>query len=267
MRILYLIGSAVYFSVLLDGFIVTRLFVCPQFLRLLAEESGTVSSESTDMENAFTNGVDAMASSMETSAADYESKKEKQREYELACREKFAAPETTNSESKPEDKISLPDKFATPETNLECRREDKFIMSDDSKQQTNSNRSTDELPLRQSICESDGKALEEVNMLSYSRKVTVLYELLSACLANTTEDSKKTIKRRKGYDARHRVALRLIATWFDIKWIKMVHLLSNSFKCLSCFVHASQVMHIFLVSTGESLFHQNLCGLCYLLDR
>jgi hypothetical protein len=56
------------------------------------------------------------------------------------------------------------------------------------------------------------------------RKMAVLYMLLSACVAdvNMAEDGTGSPRIRKGYDARHRVALRLIATWLDVKWIKMV---------------------------------------------
>lgn len=56
------------------------------------------------------------------------------------------------------------------------------------------------------------------------RKMAVLYMLLSACVAdvNMGEDGMGSPRIRKGYDARHRVALRLIATWLDVKWIKMV---------------------------------------------
>ena len=61
-------------------------------------------------------------------------------------------------------------------------------------------------------------------------KVAVLYELLSACVADLSEDQKGESKQRKGYDARHRVALRLLATWFDIKWDKVVSLYSNCFS-------------------------------------
>ncbi|GJY72937.1 transmembrane and coiled-coil domain-containing protein 4-like protein [Tanacetum coccineum] len=57
-------------------------------------------------------------------------------------------------------------------------------------------------------------------MLGYGRKMIVLYQLLSACLADITEDNSKSKKRAKGYNERHRAALRL-STWFDIKWIKM----------------------------------------------
>ncbi|XP_024991610.1 uncharacterized membrane protein YFL034W-like isoform X2 [Cynara cardunculus var. scolymus] len=66
--------------------------------------------------------------------------------------------------------------------------------------------------------EVEGKSIEEVRI---GRKVTVLYELLSACLADIPEDNSKSKRRGKGYDARHRAALRLLTTWFDIKWIKM----------------------------------------------
>ncbi|XVF17983.1 hypothetical protein REPUB_Repub10bG0172400 [Reevesia pubescens] len=92
----------------------------------------------------------------------------------------------------------------TPEesdTNMLCANDDRLVLAD----------SLDEKPA------------EEVRMLSYQRKMTVLYELLSACLAaaDTREDNKKYNRRRKGYDARHRVAFRLLATWFDVEWIKM----------------------------------------------
>uniref|UniRef100_A0ACD5U4W1 Uncharacterized protein n=1 Tax=Avena sativa TaxID=4498 RepID=A0ACD5U4W1_AVESA len=55
------------------------------------------------------------------------------------------------------------------------------------------------------------------------RKMAVLYMLLSACVAdvNMAEDGVGSPRIRKGYDARHRVALRLLATWLDVKWIKM----------------------------------------------
>ncbi|KAJ9540832.1 hypothetical protein OSB04_027338 [Centaurea solstitialis] len=69
--------------------------------------------------------------------------------------------------------------------------------------------------------EIEEKSYEEVRNLGYEKKVVVLYELLSACLADVPEDKNKSKRRAKGYDARHRAALRLLTTWFDIKWIKM----------------------------------------------
>ncbi|KAL3621708.1 hypothetical protein CASFOL_034368 [Castilleja foliolosa] len=161
------------------------------FLRLLAEESSDTSAAS-DMELALTNSIEAMSLSMETYPDDYESKKEKQREYERACLQKFSTP----TDSKPQE-------------------------NDNPQQEISAITSIVEEAHVESIFESEGKPLEEVKMLSYSRKMIVLYELLSACLANAPEGDKKSSRRRKGYDARHRVALRLLATWFDVKWIKM----------------------------------------------
>ncbi|KAL7104572.1 hypothetical protein ACP275_08G253800 [Erythranthe tilingii] len=167
------------------------------FLRLLAEETSDVSEGAADMELALMNSIEAMSLSMENTPADYESKKEKQREYEQACREKFSTPDKMpESESK--------------QNNMHNNRQEINVIT-----------SVVEEAHAQSISESDGKTLEEVKMLSYQRKLTVLYELLSACLANMGEDDKKSTRQRKGYDARHRVALRLLSTWFDVKWIKM----------------------------------------------
>ncbi|XP_020250372.1 uncharacterized protein LOC109827766 [Asparagus officinalis] len=59
------------------------------------------------------------------------------------------------------------------------------------------------------------------DQVKYQRKISVLFELLSACVADTPEDKRKSSRDRKGYDARHRVALRLLATWLDVKWIQM----------------------------------------------
>ncbi|KAL6906526.1 hypothetical protein ACP4OV_004127 [Aristida adscensionis] len=56
------------------------------------------------------------------------------------------------------------------------------------------------------------------------RKMAVLYMLLSACVADVNmaeDDGVGSPRVRKGYDARHRVALRLLATWLDVKWNKM----------------------------------------------
>ncbi|KAL3525318.1 hypothetical protein ACH5RR_013690 [Cinchona calisaya] len=153
------------------------------FLRLLSEDTGDTSSEEADKELALSKGVDALASSFESSAIDYESKKEKQREYESECREKFSSAEN--------------------------------------QQEINGKPSTIAELSIESSGEFDEKPLEELTMLGYPKKVLVLYELLSACLMDTSEDDKKVKRQRKGYDARHRVALRLLATWFDVQWVKM----------------------------------------------
>lgn len=63
--------------------------------------------------------------------------------------------------------------------------------------------------------------IEEGKLLTQQRKMAVLFELLAACVADTPEDEKKKSRLRRGYDARHRVALRLLATWLDITWLKV----------------------------------------------
>ncbi|OMO84587.1 hypothetical protein COLO4_21964 [Corchorus olitorius] len=169
------------------------------FLRLLAEESEESSSDRLEEEVALSKAVDTMALSMETNSESCKVKKEKHREYEHAYREKYSTAEVPSKSEVANQQTETP-----PETD------------------TNVHHGNDELHVQGDTL--DEKPVEEVGMLSYQRKVTVLYELLSACLsaADTREDNKKYTRRRKGYDARHRVALRLLATWFDIEWIKMV---------------------------------------------
>ncbi|KAG6384950.1 hypothetical protein SASPL_153773 [Salvia splendens] len=171
------------------------------FLRLLAEESGNVPSEVAKNGTALVDAVDAMSSKLDLSPADHDSKKQRQLKYEYTCREKFSAPEETQ-ESKPEERDP----------------------SDVSQLEKDVATSKSEQAVRTNIIESDGRPMEEAEMVSYQTKILVLYELLSACLADLPEDNEKSAKRRKGYDSRHRVALRLLATWFDVKWIKMVYL-------------------------------------------
>ncbi|KAK4411582.1 hypothetical protein Sango_0231200 [Sesamum angolense] len=157
------------------------------------DESGYMSSEAVEKEVSVAKGIDVMSSSMEKTPAEYDSKKEKQREYKQACREKFPDPEII-PEAKSEE-LNIPD---------------------NSQQETKITKSIAEQAQGTPMLESVGKQMEEAPMLSYPRKVTVLYQLLSACLADIPEDNNKSTKRRKGYDARHRVALRLLAAWFDI---------------------------------------------------
>lgn len=166
------------------------------FLRLISEESAESSADMKDAELALSKAVDVMELSMETTSETSMSKKEKHREYENKCREKCSpADMQPNSEV-----VDVP-------------------------LQAQELKNCNELSIEQtpygSSSKFDEKPVEEVAMLNYPRKVTVLYELLSACLTDTPEDNKKSTRKRKGYDARHRVALRLLATWLDIQWKKV----------------------------------------------
>ncbi|KAF7136431.1 hypothetical protein RHSIM_Rhsim08G0035400 [Rhododendron simsii] len=165
------------------------------FLRLLSEDSTDTSSEMKDMELALSKSVDVMAQTTETTPPDFERKMEKHREYEQERRQKCFTDMQPNTEVETIN-LEIPE---GPSCNM--------IGGEQTTKQAGSN--------------IHKKTPEEVTMLSYQRKVTVLYELLSACLADFPEDGKKSKKRRRGYDARHRVALRLLTTWFDINWNKM----------------------------------------------
>lgn len=167
-------------------------------MRLLSEESG---DESLDQEVALSKAVDVMEQTMGTNPVTSKSKKEKHREYEHECREKLSTGEV-QSKSEPANK---------PLESVQDADSNLFGVSDSPPG---------------SGTKVDKKPIEEERMLSYHRKVTVLYELLSACLADRREDNKKCKRRRKGYDARHRVSLRLLATWLDVKWTKMVCILN-----------------------------------------
>ncbi|RAL46534.1 hypothetical protein DM860_004813 [Cuscuta australis] len=162
------------------------------FLRLLSEGSVDDSSEVRQTEIALGNSINSMASSIDRTIDD-ESEKEKQREYEYECREKFSS---SKSESENIHTESQREAICEPSSNIHAHMEP--------------------------ISGFDEKPAPDVTMIPYNRKLTVLHELLSACLADTPDNNKNTsAQRRKGYDARHRVALRLLATWLDVKWIKV----------------------------------------------
>ncbi|KAG0621732.1 hypothetical protein M758_3G044400 [Ceratodon purpureus] len=76
---------------------------------------------------------------------------------------------------------------------------------------------------------------ELANTVSKERKVAVVYTLLAACVSDPVSEEPKGKKDKNaggnsdgadivikpGYDARQRVALRLLALWFDIEWVKV----------------------------------------------
>ncbi|XP_019421555.1 PREDICTED: transmembrane and coiled-coil domain-containing protein 4-like [Lupinus angustifolius] len=162
------------------------------FMRLLSEEYDDGSSQRLDQELALLKAVDGILQGMEEDSESAKSKREKFHEFKDQYREKFAAPDV-----KP-----------IAGTQPEGQTDNPFLECED----------LHHGPINSKI---DEEPIEEVMMLSDQRKVTVLYELLSACLSDIGEDNKKYTRRRKGYDARIRVALRLLATWLDIKWMKM----------------------------------------------
>lgn len=166
------------------------------FFRLLSEGNDENSSERLDREIALAKAVDAMVISKADAPASSESVSEREQEYEHECRDRLSIDKT---KSMPEevDVASVP----PGGTDYKISSEGQLCSLSD--------------------CKFDKEPLEEITLLNYQRKIVVLYELLSACLANTSTVDNKCAQHRQGYDARHRVALRLLATWLDVKWMKM----------------------------------------------
>lgn len=161
------------------------------FLRLLSEDKEN-SSEMVERELALSKSVDGIADNMEKNFINSQSN-EKCLEYEHEWREKC----------------------------LSSKEKLNFEEFDKQTEGTDGNAVVVKRPDGGAWIETIEQPIEEEKMLSYRRKVVVLYELLSACLADLSVDDKKKSRKRKGYDARHRVALRLLSTWVDIKWIKL----------------------------------------------
>lgn len=167
-----------------------------QFLTLLSAES-VVTSEKTSKELALTKTVDAMVLSMESSATS--SDISGNCDYENKCHKKYSL------------------------SNVEPATDVKETM-----QEGISKASKEEKVPSRSATEISEQQLEEETQLTYQTKVAVLYELLSAILADNT-DFDKNCSRQKGYDARYRVTLRLLSTWLNVKWITVVCLPTHSF--------------------------------------
>ena len=180
--------------------ILILILILAQFLTLLSEENDGVSSGIREKELALLKIVDATMLSIESSVVASEDI-DRSRDYETKCRERCGYPKTELT-------------AAATDPNGRIRR-------------TTLNISNDEEGVDGSGSRVSEKPMEEGKLLTEERKIAVLYELLSSCLAGDVRDDGS-----KGYDARHRVALRLLATWLNIKWIKMVcalkHLLFNN---------------------------------------
>ncbi|CAM6100675.1 unnamed protein product [Calypogeia fissa] len=68
--------------------------------------------------------------------------------------------------------------------------------------------------------EEDKEAVERRTLVK-QRKVAVLYEVLTACVADSPDEKAGKSVLRAGYDARQRAAIRLLALWMDVEWQKV----------------------------------------------
>ncbi|KAK9032957.1 hypothetical protein V6N11_017999 [Hibiscus sabdariffa] len=153
------------------------------FLTVLSEKNDGVSSEIQEKELAFLRSVDATVLGIESSLLVPEDS-DRSIDYETKCRERCGYPDTTAAATDPNGR-----------TNLNI---------------------PNNVDVDGSGSRFSEKPIEEGKLLSEERKLVVLYELLSSCVADDVSDDGP-----KGYDARHRVTLRLLATWLNVKWIKM----------------------------------------------
>ncbi|KAM7256760.1 hypothetical protein ACFE04_012501 [Oxalis oulophora] len=179
------------------------------FLTMLSEESEKTYSERTGKELALTKTVDATLQTLENSPR-YSDHATEIHECEAKCREDQSGkgkPSSGAAQQKEDQCLKGSPRLSAE--GREIRRRTSF-------------KGTSEEDSNEPAALTSEKPVEEGNAVHYRRKVTVLYELISACLAdNNTADDNKSCQTRKGYDARHRVALHLLATWLGIKWIEM----------------------------------------------
>ncbi|AES73977.1 putative alpha/Beta hydrolase [Medicago truncatula] len=158
------------------------------FFKVLSEEGDASSKDRLDKEAALTNAVDATEASMKSIA-------------DSSCR---GHEQKTRSE----------DNLCDTELKL-------YAVGAEPDGETKESSALLPLETQSSTALENEKPLEEASIISYQRKVTVLYTLLSACVADTAEVDKKFSKSRQGYDARHRVSLRLLAVWLGVEWNEM----------------------------------------------
>ncbi|PKA46499.1 hypothetical protein AXF42_Ash012632 [Apostasia shenzhenica] len=158
------------------------------YLRIMAEEDGGASSEKDDQELALAKSVDVMVLSFE---ADHSSDR---------------TTTVMQDEHDNDEMHKITDKASTSaSTDLTSTK--LLAIKDEAINQYNS--------------ASDRKLILSDISISYPRKVAIIFELLSACVADSPQGNEKVFVRRKGYDARHRSALRVLATWLDVNWKKV----------------------------------------------
>lgn len=176
-------------------YLLSLIFTSFQFLKLLLEDKDGTSPERMDKELGLAKTVDAMVLNVESSAIYPEDSRSC--EYEKECLEKYA-------------------------TALTDIGSNEVAEYSESAQSTSADNSSDHMTTNNSGRRVSNEAVEEAAALGRHRTLTIFYELLSACIANNCAENDERSPPRRGYDARHRVSLRLLATWLGLQWIEMV---------------------------------------------
>ncbi|KAK4276531.1 hypothetical protein QN277_014669 [Acacia crassicarpa] len=161
------------------------------FLTLLSEEGDGASSDRLNKELALTKAIDATAVSMEgvhdSKEVEFKNLEDKARGQDIKASPSIVA-------------------VAKPH---------------EAKENSTLHESMETAPSTGPEEETFDQPIEEAKLISYQRKMTVLYTLVSACVADAAGVDKQCSQSRQGYDARHRVALRLLSTWLGVKWNEM----------------------------------------------
>lgn len=211
----------------------------PQYIRILQEEnletaskssassgnspSSTNSSSSTGKPEktlaALAKAVDAMTISLEEYAAS-RPEPAHARAVEDATSSEEAYKQNDKRSSKP--KSASAQKSAQRWASMKKPLLDRAASSSDLSHKDTKKKTDRASAYDASSSEPEDKEASERRILVAQRKVAVLYELLTACVADTPEEKAGKSVLNAGYDARQRVALRLLALWLDVDWKKVV---------------------------------------------
>ncbi|ONK58827.1 uncharacterized protein A4U43_C08F150 [Asparagus officinalis] len=157
------------------------------FLKIISEEESESSSQRSNEERVLAETIDSMATKLQTAQAEL-SKKKHGNQYARDSETMHKISEDTTGHS---------ENLEVTNSKTAFKEEEEF------------NQSKNEYSIMGGVS------------VNYQRRMTLLFELLSACVADTPQESNGSPQLKKGYDARLRTALRLLATWLDVEWIKV----------------------------------------------
>ncbi|KAL3687901.1 hypothetical protein R1sor_014210 [Riccia sorocarpa] len=186
-----------------------------------ASSSSTKPSSSSSKTNnqsvtALANAVDAMTISLEEYAASRSEPGHSRLDPDGNVRDETAA---ALKRSKSKSGIKAAQRWASMKKPLLDRAASSSDLSYNDKKRKPQKVGVNESP--SSSSEQEDKEQVERRILVAQRKVAVLYELLTACVADTPEEKAGKSVLNAGYDARQRVAIRLLALWLDVDWKKV----------------------------------------------
>nr|CAD1821423.1 unnamed protein product [Ananas comosus var. bracteatus] len=184
-----------------------------EFLKIIFDNNET-SSERSEEELALSKAIDSIVASLKTASGSTEVAKEEQSEHKDNSDKRFTSDmvhkisELTSSTSEIIGQLSDDRSMLSMSAEMFDLTKIKVFFGQ-------------EAAINKSTVLLDNKSIIVDFPVSDQRKLGFLYELLSACVADIPDDDKKSSQHRKGYDARHRIALRILAGWLDVQWINV----------------------------------------------